>query len=187
MCYKLHVHILLECTSVSINSLSLRHSCNNLNFTPNIRKQQALVIRDGQKNQINANQLVVGDLVEIKGGDRVPADIRIITAQSCKVGGSYTYTAFWSQTACLQIYLRLCLQMLNTLQPPHWLNVLWGHLINPRFIYFIYLFQVDNSSLTGESEPQTRSPEYTHESPLETRNVAFFSTTCLEGTEAWYT
>lgn len=41
--------------------------------------------------------------------------------------------------------------------------------------------QVDNSSLTGESEPQTRSPECTHENPLETRNIAFFSTTCLEG------
>lgn len=40
---------------------------------------------------------------------------------------------------------------------------------------------MDNSSLTGESEPQTRSPECTHESPLETRNIAFFSTTCLEG------
>ncbi|NWT97860.1 ATP4A ATPase, partial [Urocynchramus pylzowi] len=42
--------------------------------------------------------------------------------------------------------------------------------------------QVDNSSLTGESEPQTRSPECTHESHLETRNIAFFSTMCLEGT-----
>ncbi|NXA21470.1 ATP4A ATPase, partial [Ibidorhyncha struthersii] len=41
--------------------------------------------------------------------------------------------------------------------------------------------QVDNSSLTGESEPQTRSPECTHDSPLETRNIAFFSTMCLEG------
>ena len=47
--------------------------------------QQALVIRDGQKNQINAIDLVVGDLVEIKGGDRVPADIRVIFAQGCKV------------------------------------------------------------------------------------------------------
>ncbi|XP_028281860.1 potassium-transporting ATPase alpha chain 1 isoform X2 [Parambassis ranga] len=99
-------------------------STNIIASFKNLVPQQATVIRDGQKNQINANQLVVGDLVEIKGGDRVPADIRIITAQSCKV---------------------------------------------------------DNSSLTGESEPQTRTPEYTHESPLETRNVAFFSTTCLEG------
>lgn len=86
--------------------------------------QQATVIRDGDKFQINADQLVVGDLVEMKGGDRVPADIRILQAQGCKV---------------------------------------------------------DNSSLTGESEPQTRSPECTHESPLETRNIAFFSTMCLEG------
>lgn len=49
------------------------------------------MIRDGKKNQINANQLVVGDLVEIKGGDRVPADIRIITSQGCKV--KYTQAA----------------------------------------------------------------------------------------------
>uniref|UniRef100_A0A3P8RJJ7 Sodium/potassium-transporting ATPase subunit alpha n=1 Tax=Amphiprion percula TaxID=161767 RepID=A0A3P8RJJ7_AMPPE len=99
-------------------------STNIIASFKNLVPQQAIVIRDGQKNQIYANQLVVGDLVEIKGGDRVPADIRIITSQGCKV---------------------------------------------------------DNSSLTGESEPQTRSPECTHESPLETRNIAFFSTTCLEG------
>uniref|UniRef100_A0AAQ4S727 Sodium/potassium-transporting ATPase subunit alpha n=1 Tax=Gasterosteus aculeatus aculeatus TaxID=481459 RepID=A0AAQ4S727_GASAC len=42
--------------------------------------------------------------------------------------------------------------------------------------------QVDNSSLTGESEPQTRSPDGTHDNPLETRNIAFFSTNCVEGT-----
>ncbi|KAM4702992.1 potassium-transporting ATPase alpha chain 1 [Rhinophrynus dorsalis] len=100
-------------------------STNIIASFKNLVPQQATVVRDGEKFQINANQLVVGDLVEIKGGDRVPADIRIITAQGCKV---------------------------------------------------------DNSSLTGESEPQTRSPEYTHESPLETRNIAFFSTMCLEGT-----
>uniref|UniRef100_A0A3Q4H1A9 Sodium/potassium-transporting ATPase subunit alpha n=1 Tax=Neolamprologus brichardi TaxID=32507 RepID=A0A3Q4H1A9_NEOBR len=41
---------------------------------------------------------------------------------------------------------------------------------------------VDNSSLTGESEPQTRSPDFSNENPLETRNIAFFSTNCVEGT-----
>lgn len=40
---------------------------------------------------------------------------------------------------------------------------------------------MDNSSLTGESEPQTRSPECTNENPLETKNVAFFSTHAVEG------
>uniref|UniRef100_A0A5F9DI53 Sodium/potassium-transporting ATPase subunit alpha n=1 Tax=Oryctolagus cuniculus TaxID=9986 RepID=A0A5F9DI53_RABIT len=42
--------------------------------------------------------------------------------------------------------------------------------------------KVDNSSLTGESEPQTRSPDCTHDNPLETRNITFFSTNCVEGT-----
>ncbi len=41
---------------------------------------------------------------------------------------------------------------------------------------------MDNSSLTGESEPQARSPEFTHENPLETKNLAFFSTNAVEGT-----
>merc|ERR1711915_755610 len=43
-------------------------------------------------------------------------------------------------------------------------------------------FKVDNSSLTGESEPQVRSPEFSHENPLETRNIGFFSTNAVEGT-----
>uniref|UniRef100_A0A8C5WTB4 Sodium/potassium-transporting ATPase subunit alpha n=1 Tax=Laticauda laticaudata TaxID=8630 RepID=A0A8C5WTB4_LATLA len=91
----------------------------------NMVPQQALVIRNGEKLSINAEGVVVGDLVEVKGGDRIPADLRIISANGCKV---------------------------------------------------------DNSSLTGESEPQTRSPDCTNDNPLETRNIAFFSTNCVEGT-----
>uniref|UniRef100_A0A1I7T1E9 Sodium/potassium-transporting ATPase subunit alpha n=1 Tax=Caenorhabditis tropicalis TaxID=1561998 RepID=A0A1I7T1E9_9PELO len=85
----------------------------------------ALVHRDGQKQQVRTEDLVVGDIVEVKGGDRVPADIRVISA---------------------------------------------------------FGFKVDNSSLTGESEPQSRSPDCTNENPLETRNIAFFSTNAVEGT-----
>ncbi|KHN82508.1 Sodium/potassium-transporting ATPase subunit alpha [Toxocara canis] len=85
----------------------------------------ALVHRDGEKQQVRTEQLVVGDIVEVKGGDRVPADIRVISS---------------------------------------------------------FGFKVDNSSLTGESEPQSRSPECTNENPLETRNIAFFSTNAVEGT-----
>lgn len=47
--------------------------------------QQALVIREGEKKSINAEEVVVGDLVEVKGGDRIPADLRIISAHGCKV------------------------------------------------------------------------------------------------------
>lgn len=47
--------------------------------------QQALVVRNGEKKSINAEEVVVGDLVEVKGGDRIPADLRIISANGCKV------------------------------------------------------------------------------------------------------
>lgn len=36
--------------------------------------------------QINAELVVQGDLVEIKGGDRIPADLRVISSSGCKVG-----------------------------------------------------------------------------------------------------
>ena len=45
----------------------------------------ALVIRDGQKIEIRVEDLVQGDIVEVKGGDRVPADIRILSAFGFKV------------------------------------------------------------------------------------------------------
>lgn len=52
--------------------------------------QQALVVRDGEKKHINAEDVVVGDLVEVKGGDRIPADLRIISAHGCKVAALHT-------------------------------------------------------------------------------------------------
>lgn len=44
-----------------------------------------MVIRDGEKLQINAELVVLGDLVEVKGGDRIPADLRVISSNGCKV------------------------------------------------------------------------------------------------------
>merc|ERR1711972_272638 len=91
----------------------------------NLVPQYAVVRRNGEKITVKAAELTLGDIVEIKFGDRVPADLMVIEARGFKVG---------------------------------------------------------NSSLTGESEPQTRSPEFTNENPLETRNLAFFSTNAVEGT-----
>ena len=47
--------------------------------------QQALVIRNGQKTQILASNIVLGDIIEVKGGDKIPADIRVISCNGMKV------------------------------------------------------------------------------------------------------
>jgi len=90
----------------------------------NMVPQYALAIRNGEKVNLKAEELTLGDIIEVKSGDRVPADMRVLQARN---------------------------------------------------------FKVDNSSLTGESEPQSRSPEKTDENPLETKNLAFFSTNAVEG------
>ncbi|KRY48181.1 Sodium/potassium-transporting ATPase subunit alpha [Trichinella britovi] len=85
----------------------------------------AKVWRDGKLHEVPTEEIVVGDIVEVKGGDRIPADIRLIVSHGLKV---------------------------------------------------------DNSSLTGESDPQSRVAECTNKNPLETANIAFFSTNAMEGT-----
>lgn len=101
-----------------------RKASNIMDSFKNMVPDKANVLRDGETTTVLAKEIVVGDIVFVKGGDRIPADIRIIEASGMKV---------------------------------------------------------DNSSLTGESEPQTRTPEFTHDNPLETKNIAFFSTNCNEG------
>merc|ERR1711990_592442 len=91
----------------------------------NLVPQFAKVRMDGRKMDIEAKELTLGDIVEVKFGDRVPADLRVLEARG---------------------------------------------------------FKVDNSSLTEESEPQQRTPEFTHDNPLETKNIGFFSTNVVEGT-----
>jgi len=91
----------------------------------NMVPKVAVVVRNGEISKVEASEITIGDIVMVKFGDQIPADLRIIDCHG---------------------------------------------------------FKVDNSSLTGESEPQTRSSEFTHENPLETKNLAFFSTNAVEGT-----
>ncbi|KAJ9591140.1 hypothetical protein L9F63_002326 [Diploptera punctata] len=82
------------------------------------------VLRDGTLLSIPAEEVVLGDVIVLRTGDRIPADIRIVEAEGLKV---------------------------------------------------------DNSALTGESDLAKRSPQYTHPNPMETANLAFFSTMVGEG------
>jgi Ca2+-transporting ATPase len=45
----------------------------------------AVVLRNGKSQQIDASKLVPGDIIEIRAGERVPADARIFIARSLKV------------------------------------------------------------------------------------------------------
>ena len=76
----------------------------------------ARVLREGKVKDILASEIVVGDIILLEEGDKVPADGRLIE--------------------------------INTLK-------------------------VDNSAITGESEPQLRSLECTHPNMLECRNMVF--------------
>lgn len=54
------------------------------NFIP----PETLVIRDGRQSKIPAENLVVGDVVIIEFGKRIPADIRILESNGMKVDNS---------------------------------------------------------------------------------------------------
>ncbi|XP_072754932.1 sodium/potassium-transporting ATPase subunit alpha-B [Anoplolepis gracilipes] len=84
----------------------------------------ATVIRDGVKLRLGTEELVLGDLVEIRMGDKIPADIRIIECRGLRV---------------------------------------------------------ENSSITGESEPVTRTDYPTDKNPLESANIAFSTSFAVAG------
>ncbi|KAJ1659897.1 hypothetical protein IWQ61_001090 [Dispira simplex] len=86
--------------------------------------QQCHAIRDHSLAQLPAVDLVVGDVVYVNQGDKVPADIYVFASTELKV---------------------------------------------------------DNSSLTGESEPQPRGPYNSHSNPLEATNILFNGTLVVAG------
>jgi sodium/potassium-transporting ATPase subunit alpha len=54
----------------------------------NMVPQYALCVRNGDKVTIKAEELTLGDIIEVKFGDRVPADMRVLEAKSFKVDNS---------------------------------------------------------------------------------------------------
>jgi sodium/potassium-transporting ATPase subunit alpha len=68
------VVIITGCFSYYQSSKSAALMAQFKNFIP----PKALVIRDGNELGIEASKLVPGDLVRVKGGENIPADLRII-------------------------------------------------------------------------------------------------------------
>ena len=49
---------------------------------------EAVVVRDGEPRSVPARELVPGDLVRVREGDRVPADARLVTSVGVEVDES---------------------------------------------------------------------------------------------------
>lgn len=90
----------------------------------NMIPAKCMCLREGKLAFMEASNLVPGDLVLIRMGDKTPADVMLFSASDCKV---------------------------------------------------------DNSSLTGESEPQERTSENEMRNPLEATNLLFNSTLVVSG------
>ena len=54
------------------------------NFIP----QKALVIREGKPDRIEALNLVVGDIIQLKAGDKIPADVILFKTNEMKVNNA---------------------------------------------------------------------------------------------------
>ena len=84
------LNLAVNCSDSCINCCLLIFLMVDLCYFSNLfffflNHQFALVIRNGEKLNVHAEELVVGDLVDVKFGDRVPADLRVIQAHGFKV------------------------------------------------------------------------------------------------------
>lgn len=55
---------------------------------------KATVIRGGEVMNIVSKEVVIGDLIEMKFGDQIPADVRIIKSQGFKVSTWIQFPSF---------------------------------------------------------------------------------------------
>ncbi len=51
----------------------------------NMLSPQAVVLRDGQRLTVDADQLVPGDIVLLQAGDKVPADLRLLDTRNLRI------------------------------------------------------------------------------------------------------
>ena len=73
----------------------------------NLVPQEAHVLRGGERYTINAEQVVVGDVIFVKGGDRVPADLRVVEARGFKVINNSTRNKCEWNNCCIKNFLKI--------------------------------------------------------------------------------
>ncbi|GGC64053.1 cation-translocating P-type ATPase [Undibacterium terreum] len=76
------------CIVIGITFFQQRRTERSLNALRDLSCPRALVIRDGKQERVAGRELVVGDLVLLSEGDRVPADIDLLSASNLTVDES---------------------------------------------------------------------------------------------------
>ena len=77
--------VLIDAT---LGSIQEYRSNKNAEALANLIKIEALVIRDGKEYMVPSEDLVIGDIVLLESGTRVPADIRLIETQNLSIDES---------------------------------------------------------------------------------------------------
>ncbi|TCP97175.1 cation-translocating P-type ATPase [Serpentinicella alkaliphila] len=73
---------------VGLGAVQKSKSEISLDALQNMLVQKSTVIRNGIKQEIDAKYLVPGDIIQLKSGDKVPADARILSCQDLKINES---------------------------------------------------------------------------------------------------
>ena len=74
--------------TASITVLQERRAERVLESLRDLSSPRALVIRDGERQRIPGREVVIGDLLVLIEGDRVPADGTLITGSDCRIDES---------------------------------------------------------------------------------------------------
>lgn len=64
------------------------HSEKSAEKLQNMIKIKVKILRDGEQKEINSEDIVVGDIVLLESGDKVPADIRLIETHNLSIDES---------------------------------------------------------------------------------------------------
>lgn len=74
--------VLADCI---IGYVQERSSSNVMGKFKKMLPPKCRVIREGKEDEIKAEELVLGDIVKVQGGDKIPADLRVIVNSGLKV------------------------------------------------------------------------------------------------------
>lgn len=74
--------LIIVILNAAVGVIQQRRAEHSLEALKNMSAPTATVIRDGKETIIPASKLVRGDIIEVRAGDLVPADARLITSHS---------------------------------------------------------------------------------------------------------